>query len=153
MNPNSAGKRLVVRVYGLLINTAQQVLTVSETFRGVALHKFPGGGLEWGEGPLDCVKREFREETGWDIPFEQHFYTTDFFQPSAFGANDQILSLYYFCFQPFRDDTLPGAGAEAGLTFHWTPIEPGLIESLTLPIDQKVAERLIRVREREGLEE
>ncbi|MBI1316521.1 NUDIX domain-containing protein [bacterium] len=148
MSPNP--RRLVVRVYGLLLNAQQQVLTVSETYQGLELHKFPGGGLEWGEGLLDCVQREFREETGWDIPFQEHFYTTDFFQPSAFGPHDQILSVYYLCSQPFRDNALPGSGAEQGLTFRWSAIEPSLISNLTLPIDQVVAQRLVALLGRLG---
>jgi len=42
--------------------------------------KFPGGGLQFGEGTIDCIKREFREELGCEIGVLKHFYTTDYFQ-------------------------------------------------------------------------
>ena len=39
-----------IRVYGLLINEHRQVLVSDEYIRGQHYTKFPGGGLEFGEG-------------------------------------------------------------------------------------------------------
>ena len=85
-----------VRVYGILINNEQEVLVSDELIRGSYITKFPGGGLELGEGTKDCLKREFKEETGLDVMVGKHIYTTDYFQLSAFNPNDQIISIYYF---------------------------------------------------------
>src|SRR5207344_3401209 len=85
-----------IRVYGLLINEQRQVLVSDEYIRGDYFTKFPGGGLELGEGTRDCLKREFKEETGLDVIVGDHIYTTDYFQQSAFNPNDQIVSIYYF---------------------------------------------------------
>src|SRR5260370_33919733 len=87
---------ITVRVYGILINESRQVLVSDEYIRGNYYTKFPGGGLELGEGTRDCLKREFKEEMDLDVQVEDHIYTTDYFQMSAFNPEDQIISIYYF---------------------------------------------------------
>lgn len=84
-----------VRVYGILINEQQQILVSDEYIRGMYVTKFCGGGLEEGEGTRDCLRREFMEEMNLSVQVEEHFYTTDFYQPSAFRKGDQIMSIYY----------------------------------------------------------
>ena len=86
-------KRFNIRVYGICIQ-ANQVLINEEMIRGKKIIKFPGGGLEWGEGTIDCLKREWKEELGIAVTVTDHFYTTDFFQPSAFDST-QVISIYY----------------------------------------------------------
>lgn len=85
-----------IRVYGILINDEKQVLVSDEYIRGNYYTKFPGGGLEFGEGTRECLKREFREEMDLDVAIGDHIYTTDFFQLSAFNPSHQIISIYYF---------------------------------------------------------
>src|SRR5665213_1208546 len=85
-----------IRVYGILINEKKQILVSDEYIRGKYYTKFPGGGLESGEGTRDCLKREFKEEMDLDVEVGDHIYTTDYFQRSAFNADDQIISIYYF---------------------------------------------------------
>src|SRR6266487_1963876 len=84
-----------IRVYGILINEEKQVLVADEFIRGKYFTKFPGGGLELGEGTRDCLKREFREEMDLEVEAGEHIYTTDFFLASAFNPNHQIISIYY----------------------------------------------------------
>ena len=84
-----------VRVYGALINEQKQVLVSDEYIRGNYYTKFPGGGLELGEGTRDCLKREFREEMDLEVEIGEHLYTTDFYQVSAFNPAHQIISIYY----------------------------------------------------------
>lgn len=84
-----------VRVYGIFINEKDQLLLSDEFIRGKYYTKFPGGGLEHGEGTRDCLKREFKEEMNWKIDVGKHIYTTDFYQQSAFSKDEQILSIYY----------------------------------------------------------
>ncbi|MBS1747151.1 MAG: NUDIX domain-containing protein [Bacteroidetes bacterium] len=88
--------RFTIRVYGILIDDSRRILVSDEYIRGDYFTKFPGGGMEFGEGTRDCVKREFKEETGLDVVVGDHIYTTDYFQQSAFNYNDQIVSIYYF---------------------------------------------------------
>src|SRR5437763_4335240 len=84
-----------IRVYGVLLNEKKQVLVSDEYIRGGYYTKFPGGGLELGEGTRDCLVREFKEEMGLSISVEDHLYTTDFYQVSAFNNEHQIISIYY----------------------------------------------------------
>lgn len=84
-----------LRVYGVLINEKKQVLVSDEYIRGGYYTKFPGGGLELGEGTRDCLKREFKEEMDLAIEIGDHLYTTDFYQVSAFNPAHQIISIYY----------------------------------------------------------
>ena len=95
---------LTVRVYGILMNENKQVLVSDEYIRGEYYTKFPGGGLEIGEGTRDCLKREFMEEMNLKVSIGEHLYTTDFFQISAFNNAHQILSIYYeaIAMEPIR---------------------------------------------------
>ena len=86
---------LNIRVYGILINERQQVLVSDEYIRDMYITKFCGGGLEQGEGTIDCLKREFMEEMKLKVEVTNHIYTTDFYQPSAFRKGDQIIAIYY----------------------------------------------------------
>jgi 8-oxo-dGTP diphosphatase len=85
-----------LRVYGVLINEKKQVLVSDELIRGNYFTKFPGGGLEFGEGTRDCLRREFKEELDLDVAIGDHIYTTDYFQMSAFNPEHQIISIYYY---------------------------------------------------------
>lgn len=138
-----------VRVYGILINEAGEVLVSDEYIKGNFYTKFPGGGLEYGEGTRDCLKREWREELNQDVEVAEHLYTTDFFQLSAFGDGRQIISIYYrvkplspftasFKQKPFDFDELKDQ-AEA---FRWISWSDFGEEAVSLPIDKAVARKL-----------
>src|SRR4051812_25790263 len=84
-----------VRVYGILTDPEKGVLVSDEYIRGSYITKFPGGGLEFGEGTRECLKRECQEELNLEVEVTDHLYTTDFFQMSAFNPEHQIISIYY----------------------------------------------------------
>ena len=86
--------RFTIRVYGLLLHQGS-VLVADELIKGQHITKFPGGGLEFGEGTKDGLLREIREEIGVEAFGLEHFYTTDFFQMSAFREGQQIMSLIH----------------------------------------------------------
>jgi 8-oxo-dGTP diphosphatase len=96
MDHTSIISRFTIRVYGVLKDENNRILLSDEFIRGDYFTKFPGGGMEFGEGTRDCLKREFKEETGLDVTVGEHIYTTDYFQISAFNKRDQIISIYYF---------------------------------------------------------
>ena len=83
-----------VRVYALLEHQ-NKILIIHEPFQNQLIYKFPGGGLEFGEGTRDCLIREFKEELNLDVTIGEHFYTQDFFQANAFDPSEQILLIYY----------------------------------------------------------
>ena len=87
-------KKFNIRVYGI-IQFDSFILVSDEKFNGKTITKFIGGGLEYGEGLIDCLKREFIEELGIEIEILRHFYTTDFFVESLSNKNQQIISIYY----------------------------------------------------------
>jgi 8-oxo-dGTP diphosphatase len=85
-----------IRVYGIILTENKQVVVTDEFIRGAYITKFPGGGLEIGEGTRDCLKREMKEEMNLEVEIGDHIYTTDFYQVSAFNPAHQIISIYYF---------------------------------------------------------
>ena len=142
-----------IRVYGILINEKKQVLVSDEFIRSNYYTKFPGGGLELGEGTRDCLKREFKEEMNLDVLVEDHIYTTDYFQMSAFNPADQIISIYYFVkaleeiTAPLRDREFDFDEEQLKIyqreneieTFRFIEWNNFSDESVTLPIDKIVA--------------
>lgn len=84
-----------IRVYGILIHEGK-VLLSDERYKGREFTKFPGGGLKFGEGIIDCLKREFKEELNINIEVGELIYLTDYFIASAFDIEDQLISIYYF---------------------------------------------------------
>lgn len=142
-----------IRVYGILLNEDRQVLVSDELIRGSYITKFPGGGLEFGEGTRDCLLREFKEEMDLAVEIGEHIYTTDFYQRSAFNPEHQIISIYYAAraLEPIKVPlrTQPFDFDEAQLkiyedkketeTFRFIDWELFSPEQLTLPIDKIVA--------------
>lgn len=141
-------KHFNVRVYGILINN-NNVLVSDEFIKGHRITKFPGGGLEFGEGTVECVIREFKEEMDLDIEVIDHFYTTDFFVASAFNPNSQVISIYYTvkAKHPLTvkisdtefdfDETKDGAQA-----FRWITRDAINETNFTFAIDKKIAQLL-----------
>lgn len=134
-----------IRVYGLLVHEGR-VLVADEIIRGRRITKFPGGGLEYGEGTKECLVREIREEIGIEAFAVRHFYTTDFFQQSAFHAERmQVLSVYYtFAVKDpaaiaVRSRPFDLAGvAEGAEVFRWLDLNIAREEDVNLPIDRVV---------------
>lgn len=83
-----------LRVYGLLINDKNELLISDEFEYDQYFSKFPGGGVELGEGLIEALKREFMEECKAEIEVINHFYTTDFYEKSTFNES-QVISVYY----------------------------------------------------------
>ena len=84
-----------IRVYALCI-VNNEILTLKEPFAGNMVVKLPGGGLEFGEGTADCLKREFKEELNLEITVGDAFYIQKDFVPSLAKDGKQLLTLYFF---------------------------------------------------------
>ncbi len=88
-------QKLSIRVYGLCV-CENEVLVLHEEVQGQRIYKFPGGGLELGEGPVECLQREIQEELQLTVhPSEQPFYVTPQALASRFLSDTQIILLYY----------------------------------------------------------
>jgi ADP-ribose pyrophosphatase YjhB (NUDIX family) len=148
--------RFNIRVYGVLKNMQNEILVTDELIRGKEYTKFPGGGLEFGEGTRDCLKREFLEEMNLAVDVSDHLYTTDFFQMSAFNPEHQIISIYYWVkaleeikvrlsTQPFHfDDAQLETYQQRNEceSFRFIPFQELTEESVSLPIDKVVVRHI-----------
>ena len=130
-----------IRVYALIIEN-DNILISKELIKGEIVLKFPGGGVEHGEGIIDALQREAKEELSQELEEITHFYTTDFFQESSFRKSDQLISIYYTAKlstfllnkinKPIKDQPL----------FIWKNIQELKVDDLHFPIDKKVLEML-----------
>lgn len=87
--------KINIRVYAIYVNENQELMALDEGYAGKKLVKLPGGGLEFGEGTLECLHREFAEELNLKIEVLEHFYTQEEFLVSMFRENEQLLTIYY----------------------------------------------------------
>ncbi len=138
-------KQFNIRVYGLLIRNNTEILLSDEYVLDTYMTKFPGGGLEFGEGPEDCIKRECMEEFGQEIEIIDHYYTTGFYQKALFYTDHQLISIYYLIklsknpqFEistkafDFQDKT------NGNQSFRWVNIQKFKEDKMTFPIDRFV---------------
>ncbi|WP_167612941.1 NUDIX hydrolase [Maribellus sediminis] len=142
--------RFLLRVYGLVINEKEEILLSDEFELNMKMTKFPGGGVEFGEGITDALIREFREEcSGQEIENIRHFYTTDFHQPALFFENTQLISVYYLVDlkQPLKFTISDKAfdfetGGSQTQSFRWVKINTLKEADITFPIDKFVVGKL-----------
>ena len=130
-----------IRVYALIID-GENILISKELIKGEIVLKFPGGGVEFGEGSIEALQREANEEMCQELLEIEHFYTTDFFQQSSFIESDQLVSIYYTAKlssfllnkvnKPIKDQPF----------FMWKKLEDLKTEDLHFPIDKKVLKML-----------
>jgi 8-oxo-dGTP diphosphatase len=139
-----------LRVYGIVINDNNEVLIADEERKGVQFTKFPGGGLEFGEGTIDCLKREFIEELNQDIVELEHYYTTDFYIGSAFNEQEQLISIYYKV--KLEDLSMLTISenkfdfkvvSEEMISLRWLSLQSLSQNDVTFQIDKKVIEMLM----------
>jgi 8-oxo-dGTP diphosphatase len=144
----SASPHFNIRVYGILFNEQDEVL-ISDEFRfNHSFTKFPGGGLEFGEGLKDALKREFLEEFQLEINVGELFYVNDFLQISAFSPDSQLFSFYFFIESKntFEANRIVPILTEEGEQARWIKIRDLSSETMTFPIDKLVA---MKLREKE----
>jgi 8-oxo-dGTP diphosphatase len=110
---------------------------------------FPGGGLDEGESPEDCVRREMKEETGLDVAVKEFLFEVP--KPTI----DSIYRRYrtYLC-EPKAGEAEPGSEPEAASLFSIVEVkwfnlldESGwdpemLADPFTYPIVQRLRQKL-----------
>ena len=126
-----------IRVYALILHK-KNILLSRELIQNQLIYKFPGGGVELGEGIVDALQREAKEEMGQHLNQITHFYTTDFFQRSSYDPSEQLISVYFKASLsedihnrleiPIKDQPV----------FEWKRLNDLNEEDLHFPIDQKV---------------
>jgi len=138
-----------IRVYGLAIWQGK-ILLADEILQGKKVTKFPGGGLEFGEGMLECLHREFQEELNTEIENLKLFYVTDFFQQSSFNPTHQVICAYYTC-QIKTPKSLKVATkkfdfkeeVERAESFRWQNLSTLKVEDFYFPTDKVLAAKLL----------
>ncbi len=134
-----------IRVYALIVNERNEILLSDEFQLDMKMVKFPGGGMELGEGTIDCLQREAMEEFGQSLINIRHFYTTDYYQQALFFKDTQLVSIYYLA--DFSEDIRFRVSSKSfdipemkngQQSFRWVPLSVVVEEDLTFPIDRKV---------------
>jgi 8-oxo-dGTP diphosphatase len=130
--------RFNIRAYGIWVHD-DKMLVNEEFIRGQYITKFPGGGVHWGEGIADGLAREWKEELGIDINILGHFYTTDFFQASAYD-DSQVISIYYWVAANEVPETI--TNLEERERTYWMNVKDVSGDTFTLAIDKIVGSLL-----------
>ena len=143
---NQLPLKYTIQVYALIINDEGMVLVTDEFQLGMKMTKFPGGGMHFGEGTIDCLKRELLEECNQEIEDIQHFYTTDFYQKALFYDDHQLLSIYYKA--KLKESVMFTVSEKefdfpklinGNQSFRWVEIQSLNPDIFTFPIDKYVA--------------
>lgn len=143
--------KYTIRVYMLIVNERMEILLSDEYHLDMKMIKFPGGGMEYGEGSIDCLQREAMEEFGQSLTNILHFYTTDYYQKALFFKDHQLISIYYLADlteqlrirvsdRPFDFPELKNGQQ----SFRWVSLKDIQEEDLTFPVDRKVTGLLKR---------
>lgn len=136
-----------IRVYGIWLYEGK-ILLSHENIDGFRMVKLPGGGLELGEGPVDGLVREFREELDIDIEIVSQLHVTENFIQSNFRKNEQVIAIHYMVNskqyraswstkQPTR------VGRSNQLRFEWHVFDREVLDRLTFEMDRQAIERLL----------
>lgn len=135
-----------VRVYGIIVHSGK-ILVSHERFKGKAFTKFPGGGVQLGEGVLDALIREFKEELNIEIIPSYLFHVTESLQVSSFYAEDQVIAIYYIVTSDEVNliDTTKGKEEieEKGEVFEWVELSDFDKGILSFASDREAAGKLL----------
>lgn len=127
-----------VRVYAVCVRN-NQLLTLVEPFAGNMVRKLPGGGLEFGEGPKDCLEREFMEELNLTIRVTAPFFIQEHYVPSLVKNNKQIVMLYFLA--EIIDEAQLQINDPNIQAVEWVTIGPEC--PMTLPVDKAMYASLL----------
>ncbi len=148
--------RFNVRVYGMILDAeGERVLICNERFAdGSCAQKFPGGGVELGEGVMDAWWRECQEELGCQpvMKSAQLFHTSASFVRSAFRRDDQLIALYYtFQLQSnegvsWTEEPTVSPGGESNVKVSWKRINALDFTTFRFPSDQSAVRELVALK-------
>jgi ADP-ribose pyrophosphatase YjhB (NUDIX family) len=135
------GKYFNVRVYAILYNNVGEILIADEFHYNQSMRKFPGGGLQFGEGIRDCVIRELKEELNVEVNELELFYTSEEFIQSVFNKDHQVIGIYYLAKAPNEllnnyNGSYMQPTKNGDEIFKWIAINNLEINDFTFPADQ-----------------
>lgn len=87
-------KEFKIRVYAF-IEKNDQLLLSYESYQGADFCKFPGGGMELGETPTQCLQRELKEELGVDAHDFALAHLCNTLVINQFNTDQQVIGIYY----------------------------------------------------------
>lgn len=136
-----------VRIYGVL-KKGNKILVSHENIDGYEMTKLPGGGLEFGEGPHDCLIREFDEELKISISIVNLLHTTTNYIQSTFRADEQIIAIHYLV---HSDEHISSYNTTQGTKvgkqnihhFEWKELNSELLNILTFDMDRQAILQLL----------
>lgn len=136
--------RFNLRVYGVYMKDGRILLSDEYRF-GKKMTKLPGGGLEFGEGIADALKREWMEELYTKIEVKEILHVNPFLQISAFNPSHQVICMYY---KVNLLEELQVSVSERAFDFHingedqqsfrWKNLSELSVSDFTFPIDQSL---------------
>jgi len=146
MNPSELVPLFNVRVYALVVKN-NRLLISEEQHGGVFLRKFPGGGLQFGEGVLQALHRELMEELNADVVSASLLSVTEDFVVSFLNNKQQVIGVHYLVDlkQDYSDDFLNNNHLElenGHIQFKWMSIDSLSAEDFTSSVDQNAFEKL-----------
>ncbi len=84
LNPNAAAysDEVRLRICGICLQKEKLLLVRHQaTIANSSFWAPPGGGLQFGETVEACLKREFLEETGFEVEVKRFLFVNEFLQP------------------------------------------------------------------------
>ncbi|MBV7441640.1 NUDIX hydrolase [Weeksellaceae bacterium TAE3-ERU29] len=130
-----------IRIYGILVED-NKLMRLKEPYWGEILYKFPGGGLEYGEGSLECLARELKEELNLELDTAELFYVQEDFIRSKFKNNEQLFTVYYrITCKNTADLKIIDESIEE---VNWIDLKDLSPDLMTLPVDKIVVEKLLK---------
>ena len=146
MNQSELVPLFNVRVYALIVKN-NRLLISEEQHGGVFLRKFPGGGLQFGEGIVQALHRELKEELNADVESESLLCVTEDFVVSFLNNKQQVIGVHYLVElkQDYSDDHLDNNRVELEngyIHFKWVKIDELKADNFSSPVDKSAFEKL-----------
>jgi 8-oxo-dGTP diphosphatase len=138
-----------IRVYGIWLKD-NKILVSHENIDGFSMTKLPGGGLEFGEGPVECLIREFKEELDVTIRVKQLLHTSENFVQSVFKKNEQVLAIHYLVesddeIANLQTTQATNLGRENVHKFEWVELNKLDLDTFTFEMDKLALNRFFEL--------